>query len=206
MKLPQIGLLLIAAGTSRRMGTPKQLLPIQGISLLRHLSKIAIASICGTVMVVLGANAEQIYPEISDLPIQIVENQDWQAGMGTSISLGLATLLKSQPVLSAVLILVCDQPFVSTELIDRIVEVHRSDSAQIVATRYLDTVGVPALFSDRYFLELMQLNADAGARKIIQRNLYEVHTVAFPQGAIDLDTPDDYQAFLVSSWRSCPSS
>jgi molybdenum cofactor cytidylyltransferase len=178
------------------MGMPKQLLPIQGISLLRHLAEIAIASICDTVVVILGANAQQIRPEISDLPLQIIENQDWQAGMGTSISSGLATLLEREPALNAVLILVCDQPFVSTELIDRIVEVHRSDSSQIVATSYLNTVGVPALFSDRYFPELLQLNADAGARKIIQRHLHETHTIAFPKGVIDLDTPDDYQAFL----------
>jgi molybdenum cofactor cytidylyltransferase len=188
------------------MGTPKSLLPIQGISLLRHLSEIAIASICDTVMVVLGANAQQIYPEISDLPLQTIENQDWQAGMGTSISSGLATLLKRELALNAILILVCDQPFVCIDLIDRIVQVYRSGSSPIVATSYLNTVGVPALFSDRHFPELLQLNADTGARQIIQRHLHETHIIAFPEGAIDLDTPNDYQAFLELGMRGANNS
>jgi molybdenum cofactor cytidylyltransferase len=181
------------------MGTPKQLLPIHGISLLRHLAKIAIASMCDPIVVVLGANAQKIRAEIADLPLQIVENQDWEAGMGISISSGLATLLEWHPTLNAVLVLVCDQPFVSTELIDQLVIAYQSECHQIVASGYLETVGVPALFSDRYFLKLLQLKGDTGARKIIQQHLSETYTIAFPQGAIDLDTPDEYQAFLARS-------
>jgi molybdenum cofactor cytidylyltransferase len=181
------------------MGTPKQLLPIQGISLLRHLATVAIASMCDPIVVVLGANAQQIRPEIADLPLQIIENQQWQAGMGTSIGSGLAALLEWHPTLNAVVILVCDQPFVSTALIDRLVVTYQSSDDRIVATGYLETVGVPALFSDRYFAELLQLNADTGARKIVQKHLHETQTIAFPQGAIDLDTPDEYQAFLARS-------
>ncbi len=178
------------------MGTPKQLLPIQGTSLLRHLAKISIASMCDPIVVVLGANIHQIRPEIEDLPLQIVDNPQWQAGMGTSVSTGLAALLKREPGLNAVLIIVGDQPFVSTVLIDRLVIAYRSQRHHIVASGYLDTVGVPALFSDRYFAELLNLNSDAGARRIIQQHLLETYTIDFPQGAIDLDTPDEYRAFL----------
>jgi molybdenum cofactor cytidylyltransferase len=178
------------------MGTPKQLLPIQGTSLLRHLAKISIASMCDPIAVVLGANAQQIRTEVEDLPLQIVDNLHWRSGMGTSVSKGLAALLEWHPTLNAVLILVCDQPFVTTALIDRLVITYQSDSHQIVATTYLNTIGVPVLFSDRYFPELLQLNSDTGARKIVQKHLHETHTIAFPQGAIDLDTPDEYQAFL----------
>jgi molybdenum cofactor cytidylyltransferase len=178
------------------MGTPKQLLPIQGASLLRHLAKISIASMCDPIAVVLGANAQQVRPEIEDLPLQIVDNPQWQAGMGTSVSKGLAALLEREPGLDAVLILVCDQPFVSTSTIDRLAIAYQSECHQIVASGYLDTVGVPALFSDRYFAELLNLNSDAGARRIIQQHLLETYTIDFPQGAIDLDTPDEYRAFL----------
>ncbi|MCC5668715.1 nucleotidyltransferase family protein [Nostoc sp. CHAB 5784] len=196
MEPTQIGLLLLAAGASRRMGTPKQLLPIQGRSLLRHLAAISIASLCNPVIVVLGASVHQTRPEIEDLPLQVVENQHWQSGMGTSISAGLAALLEQKPALNAVLILVCDQPFVSTALINQLVVAYQSTDYQIVATTYLETVGVPALFSDRYFSELLSLNSDTGARQIIQQHLNETYTLAFPKGAIDLDTPDQYQAFL----------
>jgi molybdenum cofactor cytidylyltransferase len=178
------------------MGTPKQLLPIQGSNLVRYLAGISIASICDPIVVVLGANAQEIRPEIADLPLQIIENQHWQAGMGTSIGIGLATLLAREPGLNAVVILVCDQPFVSTALIDRLVAVYQSTDYPIVATTYLETVGVPALFGDRYFCKLLQLNADSGARRIIQQHLHETYTISFPQGAIDLDTPDEYRAFL----------
>jgi molybdenum cofactor cytidylyltransferase len=178
------------------MGTPKQLLPIQEPSLLRHLAKISIASMCEPIAVVLGAYIHQIRPQIEDLPLQIVENPQWRSGMGTSIGSGLAALLEWHPTLNAVLILVCDQPFVSTALINRLVTAYQSECHQIVATAYIDTVGVPALFSDRYFSELLQLNENTGARQIIQQHLHETYTIDFPQGAIDLDTPDDYQAFL----------
>jgi molybdenum cofactor cytidylyltransferase len=181
------------------MGTPKQLLPIQGRSLLRHLAEISIASLCNPVIVVLGASVYQTRAEVEDLPLQIIENQHWQAGMGTSISTGLAALLEQEPALNAVLILVCDQPFVSTALIDRLVAAHQSAHHQIVATSYLETVGVPALFGDRYFSELLRLNSDAGARQIIQQHLHQTHTIAFPKGAIDLDTPEQYQAFLAGA-------
>jgi molybdenum cofactor cytidylyltransferase len=178
------------------MGTPKQLLPIQGRSLLRHLAEISIASLCDPVIAVLGASPHQTRPEIEDLPLQIIENQHWRSGMGTSISTGLAALLEQKPALNAVLILVCDQPFVSTALINQLVVAYQSTDYQIVATTYLDTVGVPALFSDRYFSELLKLDSDKGARQIIQQHLHETYTIDFPEGAIDLDTPDQYQAFL----------
>lgn len=108
------------------MGTPKQLLPIQGRSLLRHLAAISIASLCNPVVVVLGASVHQTRAEIEDLPLQVVENQHWQSGMGTSISAGLAALLEQKPALNAVLILVCDQPFVSTALINQLVVAYQS--------------------------------------------------------------------------------
>lgn len=181
------------------MGMPKQLLPIQGRSLLRHLAEISVASQCDMVTIVLGASVHQIYVEIEDLPLQIVVNHHWQSGMGTSISTGLEALLKQKSTLNAVLVLVCDQPFISTSLINRLLAAYQSTKYPIIATTYLETVGVPALFSDRYFPELLQLNADTGARKMIQQHLHETYTIDFPKGAIDLDTPEQYQAFLNSA-------
>lgn len=164
--------------------------------MLRHLAEISIASLCDPVVVVLGASVHQTRAEIETLPLQIIENKHWQSGMGTSISTGLAALLEQKPTLNAALILVCDQPFVSTALINQLVAAYQSTDYQIVATTYSETVGVPALFSDRYFSELLRLNSDSGARQIIQQHLPETYTLAFPNGAIDLDTPDQYQAFL----------
>ncbi|WP_199194112.1 NTP transferase domain-containing protein, partial [Pleurocapsa sp. CCALA 161] len=84
--------------------------------------------------------------------------------------------LEQKPALNAVLILVCDQPFVSTALINQLIVAYQSTNYQIVATTYSETVGVPALLSERYFFELLRLNSDSGARQIIQQHLPETYT------------------------------
>jgi molybdenum cofactor cytidylyltransferase len=158
---------------------------------------IAIASNCPLITVVLGAHASRIRLEINDLPVHIVENLEWQAGMGTSIRAGMKSLLELEPALKAVIILLCDQPFISVSLINRLIAMYNSTSFSIITSAYSQVLGVPALFSDRHFHELITLNASAGAKQLIQRHLDQVHSIPFPEGAIDLDTPDEYQAFLM---------
>src|SRR4028118_1557934 len=110
MNSSTIGLIILAAGASTRMGTPKQLLTYRGCSLIRHMAEVAIASVCQPIAIVLGANGERIKPEISQLPLQIVENQQWQEGMSSSIQVGLEALLAVNQHLDAVAIALCDQP------------------------------------------------------------------------------------------------
>jgi molybdenum cofactor cytidylyltransferase len=88
-----VGLIILAAGASTRMGTPKQLLTYRGCTLIRHMAEVAIASVCQPIAIVLGANGERIKPEISQFPLQIVENQQWQEGMSSSIQVGLEAML-----------------------------------------------------------------------------------------------------------------
>lgn len=83
-----IAIIILAAGASTRMGTPKQLLPYQGCSLLRYTIESAMASVCQPVVVVLGANAQQIASEVNQSSVMVVENPDWHLGMGSSKSLG----------------------------------------------------------------------------------------------------------------------
>ncbi len=184
------------------MKTPKQLLPIGKYQLLRHSVLTAIASNCPLVAVVLGAHAAQIRPEIDDLPIRIVENLEWQAGMGTSIRAGLQSLLELEPALKAAIILLCDQPFVSVSLINQLIAAYYSTPGLVIASAYSQVLGVPALFSDRHFPELLALHPGAGAKQLIQRHLDQVRSIPFPEGAIDLDTPQEYQAFLTFRNRS----
>jgi len=97
---PNIGMIILAAGASSRMGTPKQLLPYRGRSFLSHIAEAAVASVCYPVVVVLGANTEQIKPEVSQLPVQVVENKYWAKGMSSSIRSGIKALNGvSNPVL-----------------------------------------------------------------------------------------------------------
>lgn len=175
------------------MGTPKQLLVYQGCTLIRHITEVAIASLCQPIAVVLGANAERIKPEISQLPVQIVENQQWEEGMSSSIRVGLEALLAMNPNLDAVAIALCDQPFVSPQTLNQLVETYRFTGKPIIASEYAGTLGVPALFNRTLFSEIMALKSTEGARKLIKKHIQEVFGVPFPEGSIDIDTPNDYE-------------
>ncbi|MDJ0731409.1 MAG: nucleotidyltransferase family protein [Crocosphaera sp.] len=189
----KIPIIILAAGSSTRMGTAKQLLPYQGITLLGHTIKIAIASVCHPVVVVLGANADKIRPEIDEDAILVVENPSWFLGMGSSIRQGILSLLQSSQTIEAAIITVCDQPFLSTELINDLVVTYHNSKKSIIACQYADTYGVPVLFQSKFFSELASLNEKEGAKKLIKKYENDVLTISFPQGVIDIDTPQDYQ-------------
>ncbi len=193
MNSSTVGLIILAAGASTRMGTPKQLLSYRGHSFIRHIAEVAIASVCQPITVVLGANAQQIKPEVSELPVQIVENQQWAEGMSASIRVGLEALLAVNQNVEAVAIALCDQPFVSSPMLDQIVEAYHLTGKPIIASEYAGTLGVPALFSRILFSELMALKSTEGAKQLIKRHIHEVFSIPFPDGAIDIDTPEDYE-------------
>jgi molybdenum cofactor cytidylyltransferase len=194
----QIAAVILAAGASTRMGRPKQLLPWQGRSLLRSITETAIAADCRPIIVVLGACSEQIRGEVCDLPVQVVENPEWQTGMGSSIRQGIQALLHRNTAVEAAILLLCDQPCVSQQTIQQLQSIYRLTNRAIVASAYQHTVGVPALFQAKLFPELIDLDQLEGAKTVIQRHLDGVETLDFPQGMIDIDTPDDYQWLLSS--------
>jgi molybdenum cofactor cytidylyltransferase len=195
MNSSSVGLIILAAGASTRMGTPKQLLLYQGRSFVRHIAEVAIASVCQPIAVVLGANAKRIKPEITHLPVHVVENQQWAEGMSSSLRVGLKALLTVTQNLEAVAIALCDQPFVSSPMLDQIVEAYHFTGQAIIASEYAGTLGVPALFSHTLFSELLALKNTEGAKQIIRKHIQEVFSVPFPEGAIDIDTPKDYEQF-----------
>lgn len=194
MTNPTIGIIILAAGASTRMGKPKQLLPYQGRSLLRHITEVAIASKNQPIIVVLGANAEIIKPEICQLPVQIVENLQWASGMSSSIQAGVNALGQN---VEAVAIALCDQPFVSVQVINQLVEAYRRSDKAIVACEYADTLGVPALFHHTFFSKLTNLKQGEGAKQIIKKYINQVTSIPFLQGKIDIDTPDDYEQLQI---------
>ncbi len=191
-----IAIMILAAGASTRMGTPKQLLLYQGRSFLRYITEIAIASVCQPVVIVLGANAEQIHPQIKQLPVKVVKNLDWACGMSTSIKSGIELLNNLPQKIEAVVITLCDQPFVSPQIINQLVDAYYSTKKSIIACEYEDTLGVPALFSQTFFSELTALKETSGAKKVINNNINEVFSIPFSLGNIDIDTPKDYQQLL----------
>ena len=191
-KMPEIGIVILAAGASRRLGEPKQLLAFEGEILLRRAAKTALASNCSPIVVVLGAEAEILKNELKGLDVEIVENGEWENGMNGSINIGLSKLLEINSRTQAVLLMVCDQPFLTVDVIDQITREYEESKALIVACEYAETVGVPALFDKNLFPQLKNLKTKGGAKKLIERFLSETITVAFPAGVFDIDTPADW--------------
>lgn len=188
-----IAIVILAAGASTRMGRPKQLLPHREHSFLRHTAKVAVASECQPIVVVLGAYAEQTRQELSQLPVQMVENSHWSEGMSTSIRSGIAAL--SADRIEAAVLTLCDQPFISVRVITQLIEVYQTTTQLIVASAYSGTIGVPALFNYTLFPDLMDLKGSEGAKQLIKKYSQKAIGVPFPEGVIDIDTPRDYEQF-----------
>jgi molybdenum cofactor cytidylyltransferase len=190
------GIIILAAGSSSRMGTSKQLLKINGEYLLRQTVVTAqITGIANTV-VVLGANAEIHQSIIQNLQVDIVINAHWQTGMGSSLKAGLAYLKNKIRDLRGVIVLVCDQPLLTHSHLIDIINKHFQSKKKIIASKYDNTEGVPAFFSAELFPAMESLADSQGAKKIIEQNRDALATVLFSGGEIDLDTPDDYSQFL----------
>lgn len=190
----KLAAIVLAAGASSRMGRAKQLLQLGGQSLVRHAAEIAYAAGCSPVVVVVGAQAELVRAELTGLAVRTVENYDWREGLASSIRCGIGALSRDA---DAVILLLCDQPAVSPALLETMLRTQRESRKPIVACRYGDVVGPPALFLRERFPQLLALLGDVGARAILEQAVLEVATVDFPDGAFDLDTPEDWE-----SWKA----
>lgn len=196
MTTTNCSIIILAAGSSSRLGRPKQLLPFNGKSLLEHTVDVANDSIAEPVIVILGANADMLEKEISEKKIHVEVNNEWQEGMASSVRCGITALMRVAPEADAAIIMVCDQPFVSPELLNELINQQKNTGKPIVASQYEKTIGPPALFHKTIFPELLKLKGDAGARKIIEQRKDDVATVSFKKGNIDIDTEADYKTIL----------
>jgi molybdenum cofactor cytidylyltransferase len=184
-----VSVIILAAGASSRMGKSKQLLPWKDGTLISNAVEIAMGSRAGHVYVVLGSNAHEHLKAIEMFPVTVVHNEAWQRGMGSSIKAGLTAAKDSE----AVLIMVCDQPFVTSEHLNNIIEHYNKTRQQVVASKYLDAIGVPVLFGKEIFNELFEIGDEEGAKKIIVK--HDTSFILLADGQ-DLDTPDDYMKAL----------
>ena len=174
------------------MGSPKQTLQYRGESLLRRAALAALDAGCRPVIVVTGANAELSRRELDGLDVREVLNPLWETGMASSIRAGVEGLLSADPDAAAAVLLLCDQPHVTADVISALVAAHRATGRPIIASTYGGSFGVPALFGRELFAELAQLEGAAGAKQVIKRHASEAHFLPFPNGEVDVDTPDDF--------------
>ena len=173
------------------MGTPKQLLELDGKPLLVRAVETALASPAWPVVVVLGAHAEKIRPSLARLPVLVTENPAWAEGMAASIRAGVTTLQQFSRHLDAALLALCDQPAFSADTIAQLVAAQRTSGRSIVAARYAGRQGAPALFLREHFPALTALTGEEGARALLNDHPERVAAVDLPELALDLDAPDD---------------
>ena len=190
-----IAIVILAAGSSSRMGKPKQNLVFDNKTLLQH-TITAAKQVTNLVIVTVGAAEEEVVPTIKDLNVEFLINKNWADGMATSITLSVEHLLNSSDKIEGILFLLCDQPFVGTGLLNELVRMSKTSEKGIIGSAYSGTVGVPVYFKKKYFPELLKLKGKEGAKKLIEQFSNDVLSVAFPSGWIDIDTPEDFEKLL----------
>jgi molybdenum cofactor cytidylyltransferase len=189
---------VLAAGTSRRLGRPKQLLELGGEPLIRHTVQHALASKADEVVVVLGNEADRVVSEIADLGAKIVVNPDFTDGQSTSMVAGILAL---GPDADAAVLMLGDQPTVTSSLLDMLIDRFISTRAAVVQPRYADgKPGNPALIARGLFGEVLAVKGDIGAREVIRAHRDDVQYVDVAMShPLDVDTDDDYAA-LRAAW------
>jgi molybdenum cofactor cytidylyltransferase len=190
-----ISAILLAAGESRRMGRPKQLLTWRGRTLLQHSLESLIDSDADEIVLVLGHEADLIRKSLPALPIKIVINPDYIQGMASSLRRGL---LAMDPGSEAFLVLLADQPGIGPEIINTLIRGFRKADPKhsIVLPVYRGSRGHPVLIGVRYLQEALQLQGDVGARRILSNHPEDILEIEVDQDAVlkDIDTPEEYQA------------
>jgi molybdenum cofactor cytidylyltransferase len=183
--------IILAAGSSSRMGRPKQVLPIGGKSLVRWAVEAAIDSRAASTIVVTGAAAEAVAGELTGLPVQIVHNPAFAEGMSTSLRAGLRA---APPDTEAVVVLLADQPFVGAEVVNGLIELYEQRHAPIARPRYDGQPGNPVLWDRALFGELLAQTGDQGGRSVLQKHAKEVAWLDLPdaRAQLDVDTPEAY--------------
>jgi molybdenum cofactor cytidylyltransferase len=196
--MPNTGAVILAAGKSSRLGQPKQLLQFRGQTLVRRIVDAAREAGCSPVVVVIGSDKNKVARELKRTNAVIVENVNWDDGMGTSIRSGVQQLIDIAPDTKAIVLLVCDQPLVDSDTIEHLIAVGEKTKKAIVASGYAGTLGVPALFNRSCAEELLALDDGSGAKSIILSNQERVAEFPFSEGQIDIDTAADYDKVRLS--------
>lgn len=187
--------IVLAAGASTRLGQPKQLIQFNGESILHRTSRLAISAGCSPVFVVVGFEAERMQREIVDLNATAIFNAVWQSGMGSSLRCGV----EAAEGVARVLLLLSDQPRLSLEVLQALLQVNTDAGSLITASSYANKLGVPAIFRKALYPDLKNIEGDKGARQVIEQHRRDATSVDFPDGAIDLDTVEDLASLRARS-------
>jgi len=181
------------------MGRPKQLLPFAGRSLVRRAAEAAIDSGCSPAVVVLGAHADALRPELHGLPVDVLMNDAWHRGIGTSIRCAIAHLLAMPNVPPAALLMLCDQPLVTADVLCRLVIAHAQSGKPVTVSAYNDTLGPPVIVAREYFPALLDLPDAQGAKRLWLDHPLIINPMPCTEAAMDVDSPADYGKLLANA-------
>ena len=204
--MQRTAIIILAAGGSRRLGQPKQLLYIMGEPLLRRIVRIAADTHPDHLIVVLGSSAYDCVPVIKHCGADIVVNPFWESGLAGSIRLGVERA--EEEGADSILLLLADQPWLNAEVIHQFLDRMKGEPDMIVAASYEGVLGAPMMFGSAWFVRLKTLEGDQGARNIVAREGNRVQVVEWSDGAVDVDTPEDLAGLMrgVESMRHASSS
>ena len=187
---------ILAAGGSSRLGSPKQLLIYRGETLLQRTINAAKHAGIKCIILVLGSSKDLILSQTDIAGVDVVENENWQTGIASSLATGIKALKSIQPLPDAAILMVCDQPYISSSILTELIAEGKTTGKPIIACEYENVTGVPALFHQSFFEQLENLDGDAGAKKIIKEYSDKVAIVPFPLGIVDIDTQDVYKKLI----------
>lgn len=195
MNSERVGIIVLAAGQSRRYGAPKLALPVDGVALVRRVVQAALRA-SAHVIVVTGAHAEHIEPLLAGLETTISFNPDWALGAGHSVAHGVARVTAIAPTIDAALIALADQYRVGAAQFSAMCDLHATAPGNIIAASYGGAVGAPCLFPRAYFDELIHLRGSSGAQPLLHTHAPMVRALLMPEAEYDIDTPFDYAAAM----------
>jgi len=197
-----IAIVILAAGASKRMGEPKQLLKWGDTTLINHAINTAVAINSKEILVVLGAHYELIEKSIENSEVTILNNLHWEKGLGKSIAFAIDYLQNSKLDVDGVIVILSDQPLITSDFLKSIVSKFQPNKNQIIATSYgKGKQGVPALFDKFYFNELITLSDDHGAKDLLKKYKDHVEALSPPTENKDLDTNEDYTNLYQSNFN-----
>jgi len=190
-----ISAILLAAGESKRMGKPKQLMPFGQNTVVEQVIDNLLSSVVNEVIVVVGYRAEEVIKSIVSKPVKIAINPNYQQGMSTSIIAGL-NLVDSRA--QAVMLALGDQPLINSRTINRLIEEFYNHDKGIAIPTYQGGRGHPIIFAIKYKEKLLELKGDIGGRQIVKDHPDDILEVAVDAESIitDIDTISDYQSYV----------
>jgi molybdenum cofactor cytidylyltransferase len=191
-KTTKIISVILAAGDSKRMGKPKQLLPWGKHTLIEHAIEQHLNSKVSEIYVVLGANLEKIKNQMKDYPVKILENKTWESGLSTSIVTAAHHIKQEKVEAGGILIALADQPLLDADYLNTLLQIFNKNPNKIAATAYEKKCGVPAIFPISYLDALSELSGDKGASQLIHAEKSHMIVVNSGDKTSDIDTPEVY--------------